>query len=259
MGIPTTGNVVDSQAYILRDIAELYKDHIELVYPTECVRRMFHDFARNIVVEDFLSSDCDILWFLDSDITPPLHVLDLIALNNDKWQVAGAVYPVFMCPPGEEISSVILTCYKKNPITGALNIASVEKSGTAFVDGLATGCLFIKREVFSQLEKPYFEFKFNDKTRELTEGEDLGFCNKLSKLGIQFFTDFDLVCKHQKSIDLLDVNNYAINYSNNRILSYDKDIRANLKQAMEQSFSRGYQAGLNKDKPVEAKSSIWLP
>lgn len=243
LGLPSTGQVIDSQAYLLRDIAELYKDHIELVYPVQCVRRVFHDFARNAIVEDFLSTDCDVLWFLDSDITPSLHVLDLVALHKDKWQVAGATYPVFMKTPHTEDISVVFTVYKKNVETGNFGLRNTPKSGQEFVDGLATGCLFIKREVFSQLNKPYFEFKFDPESREMAEGEDLGFCRKLSTLGIRFFTDFELVCKHQKNVDLLDVNNYAISYANGQVSQYDAMIRDQIKIAVNQAYEKGFQDG----------------
>lgn len=257
LGLPSTGSVVDSQAYLLRDIAELYKDHIELVYPNECVRRIFHDYARNEIVEEFLATDCDILWFLDSDITPAKQVMDLVALHKDKWQVAGATYPVFMKTPLAPEISVVFTVYNKND-TGNFGLANAPKSGQEFVDGLATGCLFIKREVFSLLAKPYFEFKYNPDSRELTEGEDLGFCRKLSNLGIKFFTDFELICKHQKSVDLLEVNNYAIDYANTQVLNYDAAIKEQMKIIVNQAYERGIADTLNQIKIQQEKSKSGL-
>lgn len=259
VGLPSIGTVIDSQAYILRDIAELYKDHIELVYSPVCVRRVFHDFSRNKIVEEFLATDCDILWFLDSDITPSVHVMDLVALHKDKWQVAGTVYPVFMSPIAGKGPEVVLTCYRKNS-NGNMSLCTVPKDGQEFVDGLATGCLFIKREVFAKLEKPYFEFKFNGTDREMTEGEDLGFCRKLSALGIQFFTDFELVSKHQKSVDLLEVNNYAITYSNRAVMEFDSKIRSQIEGAIKSSFQRGFEAGMHADGKTPPKSKVlWTP
>jgi len=190
VAIPTTSSIIDSQTYLLREIENLYRDKIELVYPVGCVRRVFHDFARNKLAEDFLASDCDILWFLDSDITPPKHVLDLITVHGHKWKLAGLTYPVFMKPPGSDILEVVYTAYKKNPSTGNLGLCGVPKEGEDFLDGLATGCLFIHREVLEKLERPYFEFKYQEIDREIKEGEDLGFCRKASQLGYKFFTDF---------------------------------------------------------------------
>lgn len=256
VAIPTTGNVIDSQSFVLRDIAEHYKDQIELVYPEQCVRRMFHDFARNEMVEEFLRSDCDILWFLDSDVTPNKHVMDLVAIHQDKWQVAGATYPVFMKPGNKEnILEVVFTCYKRNKESGNFTLEAVPKEGSAFVDGLATGCLFIKREVFGLMHKPYFEFKFKEANRDLAEGEDLGFVRKLNALGIKTYTDFSFVCRHQKNIDLLDVNNYAISYSNRNLEAYDKTLREQVQEAVKSAYQAGYNKGLNQ-KP---KNSLILP
>src|SRR4051812_8912917 len=96
MGIPSTGDRVDSQSYALRVIEKRYADQVELVYPKDCVQRIFHDAARNAIVEEFLASDCDVLWFLDSDICPPPHVIELVTKHWDKWEAAGAPYPIWM-------------------------------------------------------------------------------------------------------------------------------------------------------------------
>lgn len=223
VGIPTVGTVVDFQSYMLRDLEKQYGEHIEFVYPTACAQRIFHDFARNAIVEDFLKTDCDILWFLDSDVVPPVHVLDLITKHKD-WQVAGAAYPIFMKPKGEDHRQVVFTAYKGSNGTG-LSPTRIPDEGVEYVDGLATGCMFIKRGVFDLLKKPYFEFKFNPETREPIEGEDLGFCLKLKALGIKFLTDYSMVCKHQKTVCLLDVNNYAMSYAKKAIEAYDAQVR----------------------------------
>jgi hypothetical protein len=267
VSIPTTGTVVDSQQFVLRDLEDTYKEHIEFIYPKQCVRRMFHDFARCMQVEDFLDSGADILWFLDSDITPNAHILDLIVLHKDKWQAAGATYPVVMNPLGQG-PELVFTCYKKNPETGNMAISAVPTSGTMFVDGLATGCLFIKREVFAKLEKPYFEFKYNPETREMAEGEDLGFCRKLNALGIQFFTDFSLVCNHRKTVDLLDINNYAITYSNRNVEHALEVAKEEATSAVKYAYQMGYKKALEdvmeQTKPKNSglttpNKTLWTP
>ncbi len=227
MGIPTTGSIVDSQVHTLRELEKKYADVVELVYPEECVNRIFHDAARNAIVEEFLESDCDVLWFLDSDVTPAKHVLDLIAVHYDKWKVAGAPYPVFMGQLGEEDRQIVFTVYKGSNGKG-LSPTKIPYEGTDFVDGIATGCLFIKREVFSKLEKPYFEFKYDPITRVPVEGEDLGFCLKLNKLGINFFVDYSMICKHKKELDLLEMNNYAISYAQKAVDAHDRIFRGQI-------------------------------
>lgn len=259
---PTMGTVVDSQAYLMRDLQDIYGHLVEFIYPQNCVRRMFHDHARNKMVEEFLGSEADIIWFLDSDITPPINVLDLVTIHKDKWEIAGATYPVFMCPDrnqGPELQ-VVYTAYAKNE-SGTMGLSDVPQTGQKFIDGLATGCLFIKRSLFAKLEKPYFEFKYDKDSRDIVEGEDIGFCFKVNKLGVKFFTDFAMVCKHQKSVDLLDVNNYAISYSNKSVLNYDKIVQQQIKDTINEAYQRGVKAGrAQKSEAAQPKSSvIWTP
>lgn len=228
IAIPSTGTVSDFQPFVLRDLQSRYSDEIEFVYPEQLCQRIFHDAAREGLVQDFLATDCDILWFLDSDICPPKHVLDLVTMHGDKWQAAGAAYPVFMASPGEDHRQVIITAYKAS---GPDKIAPcpIPEEGTEFVDGLATGCLMIKREVFDKLERPYFEFKFDPILRTPILGEDIGFCIKLHKLGIKFFTDYSMVCKHFKNnIDLLEMNNYAMSYAKKCVDRYAANTKAGL-------------------------------
>lgn len=230
MGLPSNGSVVDFQGYMLRDLAERYSDEVELVYPSQLCQRIFHDAAREGIIQDFLATDCDILWMIDSDIVPPKHVLDLVTMHGDKWMCAGAPYPIFMAQPGEDHRQVVITAYKQidpHPETKKPRLApcAVPDEGAEFVDGLVTGCLMIKREVFEKLERPYFEFKYDPITRQPIEGEDIGFCIKMLKLGIKFFTDYSMVCKHYKNnLDLLEINNYAVSLANKHILVYQREM-----------------------------------
>lgn len=218
MGLPSNGSVSDFQNYVLRDLQDRYKDEVELVFPDTLCQRIFHDAAREGIVQDFLDSDCDMIWMLDSDICPPKHCLDIVTMYGDKWQAAGCPYPVFMAQPGESFRQLVFTLYKciGNAPDGSPKLAPSDcpNEGTAFIDGIATGCLFIKREVFEKLERPYFEFKYDPITRQPILGEDLGFCMKLYRLGIKFFVDYSMACKHFKNnIDLLEMNNFAISYA----------------------------------------------
>jgi hypothetical protein len=224
VAIPTTGSVVDSQTYALRELEARYGDQIEFIYPKQCVRRMFHDFARNAMVEEFLASEADCLWFLDSDITPPKHVLDLVTLHYPKWQAAGAPYPVFMTASPGKGPQVVFCVYNGTDGKG-LCPSIVPNEGTAFVSGIATGCLFLKREILESMQAPYFEFQYENDTRSIAEGEDIHFCKKLGEKGVQFFIDYSMVCKHEKRVCLLDVNNYAIDMRNQAVLAYDAEVR----------------------------------
>lgn len=242
MGIPSTGTRSDLQCYILREIEDRYKEQVELVYPKQCAHRIFHDYARNEVVKEFLDTDCDVLWFLDSDVVPPHHVMDLVALHYNKWEAAGAPYPVFMSQPGQEQRQIVFTVYEGHN-GGGLAPANIPMEGQKFVDGIATGCIFVKREVFERLNAPYFEFEYDSETRALTKGEDIGFCLKLSKLGIKFYVDFTAVCKHYKNVCLLELNAYAMDYAQKAVSAHHYAVREQVQEAVMAALQKGKQLG----------------
>lgn len=207
-----------------------YTGRIEFIYPERMAFRMFHDFARNAIVEEFLASEADILWQLDSDIEPPLNALDIVADHHEKWQAAGCPYPVLVGSAKENKTRDLVWTIYKGTAAGGLVPGDIPMSGLDFVDGVATGCMFVKRGVFMRLAKPYFEFKYDAETRQMTEGEDLGFCLKLKALGIPFFVDYSLVCEHVKRVGLLEMNNYAMQYAKRSVEAYSAQVREELKQ-----------------------------
>lgn len=224
-GIPSTGTRSDAQLYWWRRMEKQYAEEIEFIFPEIYVGRIFHDFARNSYVEQFLASEADVLFFLDSDVVPSERFLELITKHGDEWKLAGAPYPVWMTPPGHSIPQVVFTVYDGKDGGPGLNPCPIPESGTAFVNGIATGCILIKREVLEKMSKPYFEFKYNPENREMTEGEDLGFCRKVNDLGYKFFIDFSMLAHHYKTVSLLDVSNFVESQKNKIIDEADRMVR----------------------------------
>lgn len=252
MAIPSTGDRHDSQNYFLRRMEKQYGDVIEFIYPEIYVGRIFHDHARNSYVKQFLASDCDLLWFLDSDIVPSERVLELVTKHYDKWEVSGAPYPVWMSQAGYEGPQITYTVYKRTGEGPGMSPAPIPDQGIDFVDGIATGCIFIKRHVFEKLQEPYFEFKYDSKTREITEGEDLGFCVKVNTLGYKFFIDYSMICHHFKRVSLLDVSNYVEMKKQETLDISDRAYR--------QSIAKMKLREMSKPKTVEKpKSLLYLP
>jgi GT2 family glycosyltransferase len=60
--------------------------------------------------------------------------------------------------------------------------------------GVPGGCLLIKMEVFEKLKKPYFEFYHDKEGRVMSE--DLVFCEKLEKAGIDRFVAPEVKVAH---------------------------------------------------------------
>lgn len=237
------GTRSDVQVHSIRAMEREYGDKVEFVYPENHVRRMFHDFARNGIVEDFLKTDCDVLFFLDSDVSPPPEVMDILVDHGDKWLVAGAPYPLWL--KGESPTRLVKMAVWNRDEAGRFILAPCPRKGTGWVDCIATGCIFIKRRVLEEMEEPYFEFKFKPHNRDLAEGEDIGFGRKMNELGYKFFIDYGKVCRHYKTVDLLEVNDYAITMSNDKILSYDAEIRPKV-EALEAQLRAKMGAQANK-------------
>lgn len=208
MGIPSTGHRHEFQNYQLREIEKHYAGRVELVYPVDCRFRTFHDFARNAIVDEFLASDCEVLWFLDADVVPGRECLRLITQAMPDWEAAACPYPVLVHDPQGAHPRI---GFSIEPVLGhgLLTLADYPPNTIAFADFAATGCLFLKRSVFAKLEKPYFRFVYHPETCQVTMGEDYMFARMLAAQGIRFLVDYEMVCKHYKEVCLLDMIHFA--------------------------------------------------
>ena len=224
-GICSTGSRHDGQFYWWRRMEKKYADKIEFIFPDVYIGRIFHDYARNKYVDQFLASDADMIFFLDSDVVPPENLYDLVTLHGDTWELACAPYPVWQAQTGYEGPQITYTVYTDNGEPGKMYPAPIPEQGTGWVSGAATGCLFIKRSALKDVKAPYFEFKYDPETREIKEGEDLGFCLKMNSLGKKFFIDYGMRCHHFKNISLLDVQNLIEFQKSQAIDACDKEIR----------------------------------
>ncbi len=269
LALPSTGQREDYHTYVIDQWRKRYEGELEFVLPERCENYFMHDFARNAYVERFLESECDVMLFLDSDVIPPEHLFDLMTVHRNKdWLIAGAPYPLWLARPCTSDMAVCYSAYKGNAPDEkghhGFQMALVPQQGVEWLDGLATGCLLIRRELFSKLERPFFEFKRNPKTMEVIEGEDLGFALKLQKLGIKYLCDHGMVCGHYKRVNLLEVQNYATQMSNEKVVSYHEQIKDAFQQAVQRAANEGYQKGLQAGRaearvPHKTQSGLILP
>lgn len=63
-----------------------------------------------------------------------------------------------------------------------------------------SSCVLIKREVFEKLEKPYYQFMYNEDGTQHTRSEDIGFCDHAREAGFELWADTDVVCQHYKDV-----------------------------------------------------------
>ena len=153
------------------------------------------DDARNSIVREFLSSDCDELIFIDAD--SGWEAKDLIRLLKYDVDVVGGVVP-----------------YRREnkeamPVRMTPGINGPDERGLMQVDGLGTAFMRIQRRVLEDLfilsnkhntegsngvkTAIIFERTFEDGIRF---GGDLSFCNKARKAGFKCYADFEMVLSH---------------------------------------------------------------
>lgn len=153
------------------------------------------DYVRNNAVRIFLDHDkFTHLFFVDSDIELPLGSLDrLLAL---ECSVASGVYPIRF---EDRITWSILKDRgdKKFRTLNRLDSATEPLA----VDACGGGCLLLKRDVFDELEWPWF--KWIETAEGIQMSEDVYFCRKLSDQGFLIHVDPQVMCGHRKEINLM--------------------------------------------------------
>lgn len=155
-------------------------------YPTDVEVQIVNartDRARNEIVEKFLEHPhrCTHLLFLDSDqVFPPDTVKRLMAHNK---LVVGCLYFHRAYPYQPHMykwNHEILTRAGEPQMDP---IEDWEPDELVECDALGTGGMMIAREVFEKVEYPWFEYG------GMEESEDVTFCRKLGRVGIEIYCD----------------------------------------------------------------------
>ena len=131
--------------------------------------------VRNLIAKEFLKSGFAHLMMVDADIVPPENVLDLALMGLD---VVGA-----LCP-ARQGGRTLYIALKSVPNSLYLEVISpLPPSQLVEVDATGCGCLFVRREVFERIERPYFEYLRVDEEGLEFAGEDFNFCRKVRGAG----------------------------------------------------------------------------
>jgi len=148
--------------------------------------------ARNMIVHEFMQSDCDHLLFIDSDMTfDPDDVLRLMAWNQEKHIVAGA----YESRKAGKIYILTLDGDQENVLMDAMGLVKAKR--------VATGFMMIQRQVFEKLAELHPEWKHHDNlseamlysyfdfkvTPEGYIGEDFLFCERAIEAGFGIWID----------------------------------------------------------------------
>jgi predicted O-methyltransferase YrrM len=158
------------------------------------------DDARNSIVRDFLESDCTDLVFLDADVT--WEPEGLVKLCGYDEAIVGGVYPYRR--EGSDNMPVRL-------MDGGEN-----RDGLREVEGLPTGFMKIRREVFAQMAegRPWFFDKIHKTTLffdrpepgedNVRWGGDIDFCNRWRALGGKLYAVEEIRLGHVAKVIVYD-------------------------------------------------------
>jgi hypothetical protein len=152
------------------------------------------DEARNAIADLAVQHKVKYLFFLDDDVTPTKNCLTKLTYYLDQPQnkdvaVVGGIY----CTKTDPAVPLVFKDEGVGPYWEW-------KMGDVFeVNGLATGCMLIRVEIFEQLEKPYF--KTVDEPSTPTAGtttvtDDLYFCKKVRDKNYKIVADSNIWCLH---------------------------------------------------------------
>lgn len=162
------------------------------------------DAARNHCVKEFLELDYDYLFFIDSDITPPVDTLEkFIRANKDA---IGATCFAMKYEGDEAFPYPVTLRYNEEKQYIAYYGQGIEE-----VDATGGACVLVKRKVYEALERPY-EFHYH-RNGTLSLTCDFDIWQKFQAKGFHLFVDFDIICSHMKEVDLKAINNLLVRIS----------------------------------------------
>jgi GT2 family glycosyltransferase len=152
----------------------------------DIVSGCYVDKGRNVIAERVTEP---FLLFVDSDMSFTND--DLTALKNalDEDKTIGAIGGVYI----QRVGSYKPICHwieeqdgEKVWVSGRevfeRTIRYMDEGAIADVDSFGTGFLLIRVEAMKEIGKPYFETKYDEKTRNFW-GEDVLFCKRLKEAG----------------------------------------------------------------------------
>jgi hypothetical protein len=133
---------------------------------------------REKLIDEAIKMEADYVLWLDSDMMFPSNVvLKLLAHNKD---IVACNYMKRSLPMKTVAYTDLNDWDSWVPMEPQEELVKVK--------GIGMGCILMKTEVFRKLEKPYFEFRFKEDTKDWF-GEDFILQDKIQKVGYEILVD----------------------------------------------------------------------
>jgi len=184
--------------------------------------------ARNNIAQQFLASECDILWMIDDDIAPEANAFDLLKSDAD---IVAPMMPTLTYDYNMQTKKLNYTeefaAFRfgdLNDLTTKAHAKDALGSGVVEVDAVGFGCTVIKGHVMRdrRMRESGTYLRQDGKVYELQEtdpppifhsrmmpngvcalSEDVDFCLRARKLGYSVKLDTNIEVGHKKSLDIL--------------------------------------------------------
>lgn len=173
---------------------------------------IYINYNRNCVVDYFLDkTECDYLMFLDYDngFFPEVFDLFMEDMSDPEVKIVSGTYYLkdpkkrtYVAGQQAETSELfICDFYPEEAFVGErlINITKNHSSGNGLV---GAGCLMVKREVFEDLDKPWFDNRYHNKVLKderkilMFLGEDNYFCLHAQDNGYDIYLDTRIKSPH---------------------------------------------------------------
>lgn len=137
----------------------------------------YKPFSLNMAVEQAQKHGATHLMSIDCDqIFPPDGITRLLSMDKD---IVGANYNERRFP--------LTSTLKMADESGNLIVSEVTQTEPFKCVGLGLGFLLIKMSVFDKLKKPYFDILFRGEDNQDFVTEDIYFCEKALKAGLEIW------------------------------------------------------------------------
>jgi glycosyltransferase involved in cell wall biosynthesis len=151
---------------------------------------------RNVGIEQALNHNCTHILFLDDDLIFPTDIIDrLLAHNKD---IVSGLYLMRAFPH----RPIIFDVQNEEGFCRWMQL-SPDKTGLIEVASTGLGCALINSQIFMKLDKPWIRLGEVEKDHWC---DDLGFYNRVKRLGYKIYCDLDLRCGHVGEIAVFPSN-----------------------------------------------------
>jgi glycosyltransferase involved in cell wall biosynthesis len=185
IGIPTA-KYIEPQTF-----KSLYELHTPEGYRTDFQYFYGYNIAqiRNLMADYTIRNNYDYLLSVDSDIVMPMDAL--VKLHRHNKDCVGGIY--IQRKPEKTIPEVFL-----GDVTTSIcnaDMKDILEPKLMPVAAIGFGCMLISRGLFEKIGYPQFEYR-NSLDHQKTLSEDVDFCIKARRAGIQVFADTSIRCQH---------------------------------------------------------------